>query len=1456
MNCGTTVTRLFKQKCSSRKWMEATRAAAVVLTSAVCLIPVAEGALTHRYTFNTDAAAGGTFEDSAPGGNADGTLSGTATISGGQLMLPGGGTGETGNHASLLANGTDGININTYTNASFSFWATANATPDWGRYFDFGGHSTATPANGGNTIFMTANAGGADGLRMAISNIDLATQSGFNNEQNISVTNEALPGLGVQRHIVGVFNGDTDTMRIYVDGNQVAQNVGGITHVLSLLQTDFAYLGAALYPDPNFNGSFNQFDIYDTALSGSDIVNLYVGGCEGCPTSTIPRLTINRDTGAMSLTNSSSPVQVLGYTIRSAAGALNAGAWQSIADNYDANSGSMQFDNDDEWTELSAADSKTEFSEFTFDNTPGNGGVLGAAFSPQIGGNGAWLRSAVEDVQGEVKLFDGTTLPLLVEYTGNGGESWNRSDLDFDTMVTPIDWGIFYANTYSDLTMLTLAEAARKGDLDGDGDNDYFDYRLFEADYDMFNGAGSFQAMVSAVPEPASIALVLFGALLLVSRRLPIGGRRGLMKKYLMPRWQTASLRVLVRTAAFMMLGFWVTSANADLTHLYTFNNGTANDSVGTADGTLRGRATVAAGVLDLMNPDFTASTDTMAGYLSLPTSILPTSGSATIEQWFSFNPSGFNTQAYTFTDHNNDLGNPETISNPPGAGTGQYLMHTISNPQGGPVIAGGGSSVAQASTGNGVGGDEARAFGTTPGLGVAGGGYLDDGLNLYMAATVIDGTAGTLSYYVFRASDGFGGLQDTIPAIPLSSYSFTNAYLGRSAWPADNFTSGTVDEFRVYNHAMTPDEVAGRLYFGPTNTNPLGIVVNTVTGDVSMVNNDTVAHAIDYYDIDSRDGALLGSWSGMGNRDSTGSGENQSWKKAGGSDAFILSELFLDGQTMLGPGQEIPLGQAYNSSFGDEPDLGIRFRYALANGDLFIGSVTYSDEPSGCSLVGDFSCNGAVENADLTLLLNNWAQPSSPVPAGWIGTPQPTAPSIDNDELTALLNGWGQSVGGGSGSVAGTVPEPTSAALLACGVLIGLGFATSRSRHASRGWLPPNVIARSNMPATILRSIVSTRALLALAISLVVAIPVDAAYLDRSYQFGDDEEETPMADMLPSSNFGVFTLDSAENGGFGFHDLTPSQDGPLYTRTDATTRPGAMAEEWGLRFDGNDFVSRASGGLGSPAIADDDPTYNMAVNYAGITTRLMGGWVRPTVAAGGQRRDVVNDTAQFGIFISGDNQWGFVNGVTAITSTEPVALNAWTHVQHQTIGSTSAVLLVNGIAVAATTSGYNTGAAIGNITFGASTDTTTNFFQGDLDNFDIYVAGQGAEDFGPSNLAVTNDYIRQQLIGIPAGDVDMNGVFDPVADVNTFVTNWGSTKIVNGVAVGDLSTRMKGDFDIDGDLDLDDAYALHLALVSVGAGGLDFGRLGAGVPEPSSFALVVCAAIAASLGRRRREVR
>lgn len=259
-------------------------------------------------------------------------------------------------------------------------------------------------------------------------------------------------------------------------------------------------------------------------------------------------------------------------------------------------------------------------------------------------------------------------------------------------------------------------------------------------------------------------------------------------------------------------------SANADLTHRYSFTTD-ASDSVGGANGTLVGTVgggpTVSGGQLNLNNPGFTGPSSGQ-NYVSLPGSILPTSGSATIEGWFTFQGSGFFTELYSFTNSNSD-------ANPPGANTGQYLMGTISAPQPATPPGGagtGGSHIAESPAG--YAGGEIDAYESTPGIGAGGGGYLDDG-ETYFMATVIDGNANTLSYYLYDVSaGGIGGLQQTVTGIPLSSFQFTNAFLGRSAFPGDNSTSGVINEFRIYNNAQSAAAIAADFAAGPDTVVPV----------------------------------------------------------------------------------------------------------------------------------------------------------------------------------------------------------------------------------------------------------------------------------------------------------------------------------------------------------------------------------------------------------------------------------------------------------------------------------------------------------------------------------------------------------------------------------------------------------------------------------------------------------
>lgn len=91
---------------------------------------------------------------------------------------------------------------------------------------------------------------------------------------------------------------------------------------------------------------------------------------------------------------------------------------------------------------------------------------------------------------------------------------FEKSDLNEDGAINLQDWSIFRANHLVNLTGLTAAQRAARGDLDGNGKIDFADFRQFQSAFNFLNGADSFAAMLASVPEPASATLALGGLVL------------------------------------------------------------------------------------------------------------------------------------------------------------------------------------------------------------------------------------------------------------------------------------------------------------------------------------------------------------------------------------------------------------------------------------------------------------------------------------------------------------------------------------------------------------------------------------------------------------------------------------------------------------------------------------------------------------------------------------------------------------------------------------------------------------------------------------------------------------------------------------------------------------------------------------------------------------------------------
>jgi hypothetical protein len=230
-----------------------------------------------------------------------------------------------------------------------------------------------------------------------------------------------------------------------------------------------------------------------------------------------PILTINRETGQMSLlNNTNAAVNTTAYTIESNnAGALNPAQWLSITDNYDQNSGTPTVDPNSEWFEFTEPAERDNLSEAQ--DVSGNGAMFNDNQSFNLGN--AWIRSPLEDISMQMLRQNGTLQDVTVRYTGRAPVS---GDLDFDRDVDVADWALFKSGFSSDLTNLSRAERYGRGDFTLDGTINLADTVAFATAFDDMNGAGAFVTVLGAavVPEPATWGLFLLGTAGVCGRRL------------------------------------------------------------------------------------------------------------------------------------------------------------------------------------------------------------------------------------------------------------------------------------------------------------------------------------------------------------------------------------------------------------------------------------------------------------------------------------------------------------------------------------------------------------------------------------------------------------------------------------------------------------------------------------------------------------------------------------------------------------------------------------------------------------------------------------------------------------------------------------------------------------------------------------------------------------------------
>jgi hypothetical protein len=204
--------------------------------------------LLHRYSFT----AGG--NDSV--GAANGTLLNGAVVSGGAAVFNGSGAYVD------LPNGL----MTELTNLTITTWVTDNGSANWGRIFDFGFSTSGEGAAGSGTnyLFLSPQSGGGT-LRAGI------RVNNLGDEQMVEWAGTRLPAT-TEKHVALTIDAATAIGRLYVDGVLVGENTGMTYNPAQLGNTHNNWLGRSQWSaDAYYNGSINEFRIYDGALTATEV---------------------------------------------------------------------------------------------------------------------------------------------------------------------------------------------------------------------------------------------------------------------------------------------------------------------------------------------------------------------------------------------------------------------------------------------------------------------------------------------------------------------------------------------------------------------------------------------------------------------------------------------------------------------------------------------------------------------------------------------------------------------------------------------------------------------------------------------------------------------------------------------------------------------------------------------------------------------------------------------------------------------------------------------------------------------------------------------------------------------------------------------------------------------------------------------------------------------------------
>ena len=246
--------------------------------------------LIHRWSFDEAPGAasdGSIFADSV--GGAHGIVRGDgAQFTGTGLDLPG---GDSLNGRAAYGDLPNGL-ISVLTDATFEGWVTVDSASggNWTRIFDFGS-TQGNPVSGEITGPGNTNGGGTQGSDYIILS---ASRGGNYDQQRIEVRNEDPPGggsntfdsdvpttFGQQFHFaVTVKNNMDGTAEINYWRDGIQQTTGAISNTtLDKINDVNNWVGRSTWlNDGTLDGTFDEFRIYDKALSPQEVANSFAFG--------------------------------------------------------------------------------------------------------------------------------------------------------------------------------------------------------------------------------------------------------------------------------------------------------------------------------------------------------------------------------------------------------------------------------------------------------------------------------------------------------------------------------------------------------------------------------------------------------------------------------------------------------------------------------------------------------------------------------------------------------------------------------------------------------------------------------------------------------------------------------------------------------------------------------------------------------------------------------------------------------------------------------------------------------------------------------------------------------------------------------------------------------------------------------------------------------------------------